>query len=294
MSVKKMKLCDYCENNTNGSSCENCSNRNLEAGRELCIKQMLESKGFKKAAKLRNIVRASEIVLFKDMCRVFGVHPSLANKITTNDLGKSCLEEHVDANKFIETVSTFLNDADVKDLIKAKIPENLDYVYKCSDMVYGSSIHASGTLFSETDIALPIDSATGDCHCDGHYAEELGYIKYDLLSLAALVPITEILGINIDWNESSEDRSLIEGMQNEDLTFTFQFGSSVVDNMIRGVDKKDLDTISLSEITSINRPGPLNINLNTTWVDVKNGKIRNKEEVNELIKEMREKGILKI
>jgi len=288
-----VKLCDYCENR-NGSSCANCTMRSDKAGRELCIDRMLESKGFKRAAKLRNIVRASEIVLFKDLCRVLDVPPSLPNKITTNDVGQSALEDHKPAEELIKDLETFLKPDEIEVFRSHKVFENLDYVYDCAGMVYGSSIHASGTLFAETDMDLPIDAQTGDCHCDGHYAEELGYIKYDLLSLANLVPIESILGINIDWNEDSADRSLIEGMQNEDLTFTFQFGSPIVDNMIRGVDPKDLDTISLSEITSINRPGPLNINLNQTWVDRKNGNVPMKNEINAFLNKIVEAGKLKL
>lgn len=286
-----VKLCDYCEN-CDGTSCADCSNNEQEAGRELCISRMLKSKGFKRSAKLRNIVRASEIVLFKDLCRIKGVSSALANKVTTNDIGKTSLEQHMEGNDFVEQLRTFLNENEVQEFIKCGIIENLDYVYSCAGMVYGSSIHASGTLFSEGDMDLPIDAQTGDCHCDGHYAEELGYIKYDLLSLANLVPICSILGINIDWDEESTDRNLIESMQEEDLTFTFQFGSPVVDNMIRGVKKESLDTISLSEITSINRPGPLNINLNKTWVDRKNGNIPMKNEIDAAIIKLKEDGYL--
>jgi hypothetical protein len=161
-------------------------------------------------------------------------------------------------------------------------------------MVYGSSIHASGTLLSEGRILLPIDAQTGDCHCNGHYAEDLGHIKYDLLSLNTLSPIVDTKGINIDWNTAGDDRKVIEDMQDEDLTFIFQFGSPTVDRMIQGVSKDDLDVISLSEVTSINRPGPLNINLNETWVDRKNGNVPMKNEIDAFVKKVAESGKLKL
>ena len=292
MESKVVKLCDFCENR-DGKDCESCKNNSQKAGRELVIEQMLKEKGFKSSAKLRNIVRASEIVLFKDLCRVFKVLPSsIPNKVTTNSIGEQALRDHLEKDEFVEKLKTFLTFEEIEKLMPAI--ENLDYVYDCANMVYGSSIHASGTLFSEEEMELPVDKETGDCHCDGHYAEELGYIKYDLLSLSALVPIENIQGMNIDWNDTVEDRELLEGLQKEDLSFTFQFGSPIVDNMIKGVNKKEIDAISLSEVTSINRPGPLSIDLNKTWVDTRNGVFENKEEIDFVIDDLRKSGILKI
>lgn len=290
-----VKICDYCENRTaDATKCQNCKNRSLKAGRDLCIERLIEDKGYKSSAKLRNIVKASEIVLFKDLCRVLEVSHALANKITTNSIGEDALKAHLTGREFIDKIGSFLDKDSMNELIEKKAIDNLDYVYNCAGIVYGSSIHASGTLLSKDDIMLPIDAESGDCHCNGHYAEELGYIKFDLLSLSALVPIEDILGIEIDWSDTSDNRELIEGLQDEDLTFVFQFGSPIVDNMIRGVDKKDLDVISLSEVTSINRPGPLGINLNKTWVEMKNQQLPNRNEVHEKIDLLKSLNLLNI
>lgn len=286
-------LCDHCLNR-DGETCTTCKNNKQRAGREVCIEQMKKAKGIKSSAKLRNIVKASEIVLFKDLCRVMEVAPSIANSITTNDIGKSALEDHESAEEFIGKIKTFLQEDQVQVLIDKGVIDNLDYVYNCAGMVYGSSIHASGTLLSETDIDLPIDAETGDCHCNGHYAEELGYIKYDLLSLSALVPIEEILGINIDWNQAGDDRQVIEHMQSEDLTFVFQFGSATVDRMIQNVPKEALDTISLSEVTSLNRPGPLGIELDKAWANTKNNSMEMQDDINKLFVELKDDGLYKL
>lgn len=293
MEKQTIMICDYCENR-DADTCAKCSHNSQKAGRELCIERMRETKGIKDSAKLRNIVKASEIVLFKDLCRVLGLPPALANRVTTTEAGKDSLENHDSPADFRGVISTFLTPEELNIFDSSDLYNSLDYCYECADMVYGSSIHASGTLLSEGRILLPIDAQTGDCHCNGYYAEELGHIKYDLLSLNTLSPIVDTKGINIDWNAAGDDRRVIEDMQDEDLTFIFQFGSPIVDKMIQGVSKDDLDVIALSEVTSINRPGPLNINLNETWVDRKNGNVLMKLEIDAFIKSITESGKLKL
>jgi DNA polymerase III alpha subunit len=61
----------------------------------------------------------------------------------------------------------------------------------------------------------------------------------------------------------------------------FQFGSSIVADMINNVPKDKIDTIALSEVSAINRPGCLKMHLNEKWVDTQNHNIKMKDEIDE-------------
>lgn len=289
--MEKVMICDHCLNR-DGDTCLNCKKQELVAGRDRAILRLKETGKIKDSAKLRNIVKASEIVLFKDLCRVLEIPPSIANMVTTSELGQNALEMHLPKNELKRQLSQFLNFDQLNKLDKAF--ENIDYVYDCAGTVYGSSIHASGTLLSEDKIEMSIDSHTGDCHINGHYAEEYGYIKYDMLSLGTLMPISLIDGVKIDWDAFSDDRELMKYIHDNDLDFVFQFGSPIVSDMIQGVPEENINTITLSEVTSINRPGCLSINMNNTWKNIQNKVSPVEYNFNKALQDLRDEGILKI
>ena len=278
--------CEYCKNR-DGSNCEKCKAHVDSNGRDEVLKRLADHYGVKYNSKILNVVKASEKVLFKDLCRVFNVPSYLANKVTTNNNLAEALENHVPADelrKMIVEIIPEMNDYD-------QVFDNLDYVYECADMVYGASVHASGTIISETPIEMPNNE--GACHANGHYCEDLGYIKFDLLGLSNLDAIEAMEGLDVDW-EASNSPEVFDYIYEKSLAFVFQFGSPVVDNMIHGVKRDAINVMSLSEITSINRPGPLGIGLNKTWVDVQNGEIKYEEEVTKIVDDLRKNGALKV
>lgn len=281
-----LKKCDYCQNR-NGKNCSSCKSRIDSAGRDQVLKRLASDYGIPYNAKILNIVKASEKVLFKDLCRYHNVQSALANKITTNDECSAALEDHLPADQLLNIFSHV--DPMARDNFWF-LYDDIDYVYKYAGMIYGASIHASGTILSEEPINIPISE--GGCHANGHYCEELGYIKFDLLSLSNLDPIEEIEGMDVEWDNI--DEKALDYIYSEDLDFVFQFGSPVVDNMIHGVDRDKINIINLSEVTSINRPGPIGIGLNLTWVNAQNGDLPKQDIVTDNIKYLKEKGLLKI
>lgn len=295
-----LNKCDYCKNR-DGNCRKNCKNNVPIAGREKII-QALEEAGYKYHCKILNVVQASEIVLFKDLARVKGVPNKYANAVTTNSELADLMREHTPVKELMFAISKYIPDA--RTIFAPMIDDIEPYCYGYSDMVYGQSIHASGTILSKEPIKMAISEDTA-C-ANGHYCEELGYIKYDLLSLANLDPIEEILGIYIDWN--NYDKKSLEYIVNGNMDFVFQFGSKVVDDMIHGIPKESIvgeteaDRIDavrkLAEITSINRPGALSMNLNKTWVDIENFSEKSPEYkleqmVTDNLKELKEMGLLK-
>lgn len=278
--------CDYCQNR-NGKNCSSCKSRIDSAGRDEVLKRLANNYGIPYNAKILNIVKASEKVLFKDLCRYHNVQSALANKITTNDECAAALENHLPVEQLL---NIFCHVEPQARSIFGFLYDDLDYVYKYAGMIYGASIHASGTILSEESINIPISE--GGCHANGHYCEELGYIKFDLLSLGNLDPIEEIEGMDVEWDNI--DEKALDYIYNEDLDFVFQFGSPVVDNMIHGVSRDNINILTLSEITSTNRPGPLQIGLDRLWVKSQNGELPMQDEVTDSVKHLREKGLLKI
>lgn len=295
-----LNKCEYCMNK-DGTCRKNCKNNVPIAGREKVIRA-LEDKGYKHHCKILNVVKASELVLFKDLARVYGVPNKDANAVTTNSELRELLKEHTPVDQLMKAIGKYIPDADT---IFAPMIEDIEpYVYGYSDMTYGQSIHASGTILSKEPIEMAISEDTA-C-ANGHYCKELGYIKYDLLSLSNLDAIEEIRGMIVDWN--NYDKSTLEYIAHGNMDFVFQFGSKIVDDMIHGVDESRIagetevnriDSVrKLAEITSINRPGALSMRLNKTWVEVENFSEESETyaletEVTKNIKELKAKGLLK-
>lgn len=297
-----MYLCEYCKNNKNGcKKCKDCESYDPEAGRQACIKVMKRDYGIQTSAIFRNVVHATPVTLFKDLCRFKGVTPSIANKITTTEstneklqeLGSDYNDETLKA--FVSEVSQLLTDDDYEEF--SKCIDKLDYVSKMNGVVYGTSIHASGTILAEYPIDLPVSPHSGDIHYDGANGEKLGFVKQDLLSLSNLDAMSEIMGVDIDYNDGldsfdpNKDRYM-RTLVDEPNDFIFQLGSSTTSGMISkaiGEDKdiSKLDVDAISDISAINRPGPLGLGLNDIWADNRQGIVNHGEDAISAIDEIK-------
>lgn len=221
---------------------------------------------FKFRGRIGNIVTGSSIVLFKKLASYRGVLFSEANKFTTSDIGKEFLEAESKGaeTEFIDILNALgLNYTEEWQ----ETYNDLDICYKLRDIVFGSSIHASGVIMTENEAVLPTDYQNVIAF-NGVSLEDYGYIKYDFLSLDTLNPIQKILGIDYDW-EKCDDPEVWKMIQSGDLDFIFQLAGGVPKAMC--VEGKANSIEDLGIITAINRPGPLNMNLNKHWVDIRNG-----------------------
>ena len=222
---------------------------------------------YKFFGKIGNIVGGSPLVLFKKLASLRQVPFSEANKFTTTDISKSIFEASEKPAE--ETFKTLVENLGLKYSAEwAKVYEDLDVCFKLGNIPFGSSIHASGKIMTEEETNLPLDDK-GVINFNGANLEDYGYTKFDLLSLDTLNPIKKIYGLDIDWDDTSDEKAW-EVLNNADTDYIFQFQGNIPKKMLKEVNVTNID--QLAEITAINRPGPLALQLHEKWIEIQNGK----------------------
>lgn len=223
---------------------------------------------FKFNGRINNVVKGSSIMLFKKLASWCDVRFQDANKFTTSDIGLDILECKDKPTK--EVFFKALNSLDIiNDQNKNEWEEcykYLDVVFKLKDIVFGRSIHASGVIMAEDEVILPVNDA-GVIDFNGDSIEKYDYIKFDMLSLDTLNPIKHFYGIDVDWNDV-DDPKVWDTFERGELDFVFQFAGFVPTEMCKKGHPRSIE--KLGEINAINRPGPLNMNLNKVWIDIQN------------------------
>lgn len=222
---------------------------------------------FKFSGRINNTVTSSTLNLFKKLCSYFEIPFYLANKVTTSNTGKEMLaqKEPPTHAEFVNVIHSVTGGYDKK---WDEVYRKLGICYRLDGTVFGYSIHASGVIMSEDDMVLPVDSE-GVIDFNGKALEKYGYIKYDLLSVDALNAIHDLYGLDIDW-EDNDDPAVWDTICRGELDFVFQLAGHVPRKMC--VEGKPRSISDIAEISAINRPGPLNMNLNNIWVDIRKGK----------------------
>lgn len=221
---------------------------------------------FKFAGRISNVVKSSSVMLFKQLCSYYEVDFQLANRITTSNIGKEMLKAKnpPDYKEFVKVVHSITGKYDEK---WDDVYRKLGVCYKLDGTVFSFSINASGVIMTQEEVALP-KNEDGILDFNGESLEKFGYIKYDLLSLEALNAIHDIYGLDIDW-EDVYDPAVYDTINRGEVDFVFQMAGFVPKKM--AIDGKPRSIEDLAAINAINRPGPLNMGLNKTWVDIKNG-----------------------
>lgn len=238
---------------------------------------------YKETARLRNINFMKPVSAFKGVCRSYGLPPSTATLISNQVLQ--------DTNTDLETDNENdynypINRAVALELIPSR-EENEEIFNKwnlawkdakklvgiCSG--YGQA--ASGVLMERNYIPnFPVDCSNVFAF-DSHEAEELGYIKYDLLSVAELGNIKDAINAihndpnaykNIDW-EDTNDPEVYKQIE-DDPDFVFQLASNVPHSLAKKLHPRNVDDLAV--INALNRPGPLGSGMVDDYVDVSTGK----------------------
>ena len=216
-----------------------------------------------------NVITGSSLVLFKKLASYYGVIYSEANKFTTSDIGKEILslKETPGKKEFINILSQLgvtLTEA------WEKVIEDIAICYRLDGLVFGTGIHASGVIMSEENVILPINNSNKVINFNGSTLEGYGFIKNDLLSVDALSPIKDIYGLNVNWDDT-EDEKVWATLRAGESDFVFQLASAGMKDMLINGHVKSIE--QLAEINAIYRPGPLGMGMNKTWIDVQNGNI---------------------
>lgn len=194
---------------------------------------------------------------------------ALLKKIPQPKFGKEAtLEEILDLNPDIKQDS--------------KYTEFLDFSDKLEDMVSTFGIHAAGVVISDFPIhdVLPMWSnskADRITQFDKDEVEELGLIKFDFLSIDTLSIIKEC--VRLVKQEKKEDIDVFSIEDFDEKTYNlmsagllagmFQMETSgKAKQLIQDINPTSIDEIS--DISALNRPGPMQAKLDVQYIDTKN------------------------
>lgn len=166
-------------------------------------------------------------------------------------------------------------------------PEVLECVKNILGNVKSTGIHAGGVVVAGEDVTRVVP-----CHFerkkenmwvtqpDMKYVEWAGLIKYDLLGLNTLNDLNRAFrliekrtGKQIDGKKIPlNDPAVMRRFRKGDVMSIFQFGSALFKNLVTQLN--EINNINdLAIITSINRPGPLDMGMDKSFI-----KRVNKEE----------------
>ncbi len=229
----------------------------------------------------------------QDVCRVFGIPSSDVLKITTslNDVDESL--SLLEIEKEYPQLTLFL------DLYK-----NYDlrfYIEGLRGSQRQISIHASGVLVSSNKLTENIalikakkNIVTGwQEGADYRELSDLGYYKFDILGLQHLEIIEyarklikQRHGIDINWSNINLNDKIVydKTVLNKDYYGVFQFETPLAKNVLNLIKPNSFE--DLSACSAILRPGPLQMGVDKTYAENKNGGIWKIENIPECIRDI--------
>ena len=230
-------------------------------GQEKCA-QIGTYSVFKPRGSLRDFTRTSQLDK--------SVGGKLAGMIPPNQAGKTF--------SFDEVIEK------VPEILKTDYPEVVSLARRAEGLKNKAGVHAAGVIISDRDLStqLPLFRGKHDevaAQLDMHGVEEIGLVKYDFLGLKNLSVIDETTkqvkekyGIDIDWNNTSEDDHDVfyNIFQCGKLDGIFQFENS---GGFRDLcfKVKPVSIEDLSAITALFRPGPLGSGLVDKYAECRQG-----------------------
>jgi DNA-directed DNA polymerase III PolC len=163
-------------------------------------------------------------------------------------------------------------------------PQVQDSVSNILGNAKATGIHAGGIVVSAADV--PTTIALNYSEDDGlfvtqpemKYVEESGLVKYDFLGLKTLADLNLCMklieqrkGRKMSFKDIPlDDKKVLAEFQKGNTISVFQFNTDLSVSILTKL--KSIENINdLAIITSIARPGPLNMGMDKTFIDRKNG-----------------------
>ena len=225
------------------------------ASRNLLMDELIKRGYFKFSGFMQNEVRASSLVLFKNLAKYYGIIFSETNKISTDSTYAEKLKEKIYTGWLPQAISDF--DLEWEDVWEP-INERMQFCYDLAGIPNNTSVTASGVVMSDYDAVLPMHN--GIIAYNGGDLESLDYIKFDLLSITTLNQIQYFKGLDIKWDSKSEPE-VWKTFGDGDTDFVFQFASPGMKGILTKVcsleQNQNIET--LAEINALYRPGPIEI-----------------------------------
>lgn len=239
----------------------------------------------------------------KDLARFFNIPFEEVNGVTKQMMKEAtppAKKKHgITAGVYEPTYDELLEFSPTFNKFLAQYPELKEYFDRILGEIKSAGAHAGGTLISENlDEKMPLIYVKGTRQApwtEGQtvrHLEPLGFIKFDLLGLGTLGVIQKCierilqnqLGRNPqfaevrEWYENNlspdvlnlEDKQVFQNIFHEGKWLgIFQFTEQGAQTFCKEAKPENIS--DLSAITSVFRPGPLQVGAHRTFVDVGNG-----------------------
>ena len=173
----------------------------MKSSREVIMEELINNGTFNYAHFISNEVNTSTLTLFKALAKFFNLPFYESNKISTSEYSEKLGEKEYSGwlKEAVDKFGFYWED------YWSQLEPYMPFCYKYSNIPINSSVAASGVIMGENIPILPVqDNAF---RMNGADLEEVGFIKYDLLSVNTLNLIGHFEGINPKWNP--EDRIVI-------------------------------------------------------------------------------------
>ena len=186
----------------------------------------------------------------KDIARILGIDPQIANEITKNIESKELTEDVIENEIPIE--------------YKKMYPELFNLSSKLMGITRSYSMHPSGKIVSDRDISYYAPTMVQDNQtvimCDMNNCDMLRLLKSDLLGLSTLDIIYDVLDmIGKDYNYidpnliNLRDKNVYKMLSEGKTDAVFQFSGDSMTNVLKKMKPKELK--DLVAATSLHRPG---------------------------------------
>lgn len=180
--------------------------------------------------------------------------------------------------KYVYHISTFSN-------VGKKTLKKLAYQFKISsqkleyllNLPTHKSVHAAGIIISTNKINAPIKENV--IEWDMNSLQKIGYIKFDILGLRTLTILSELE--KKFGNAPEHDKKSYNLISKGYTTGVFQLDSFIGKRISRLIKPENINELSI--VLSLNRPGPLNANIDKQYAEAKwkNKKILDLDQLNE-------------
>lgn len=263
-------------------------NSSSDSGKDILMKSM-SCDLFPFSGQIVNEMRASTLVLFKQLAKVFSLSFKDVNRLTTDDEVSDVL---LMQDEYTYWLPDQLKRLDISwtpawEEFEKYIP--FAYKYggsergdKANGILINTSAHASGVILYPVNDQNILPKNSQGITYRGHDLEEMGFIKYDLLGLSTLDPISYFMptlirekGITIpdrdnngnirldkngnqiyktifDW-ENTDDPETWDVFCRADTDFVFQFASPGMKRALRITKPRTI--AKLAELNALYRPG---------------------------------------
>jgi hypothetical protein len=233
----------------------------MESSRNMIMNKLVERGDFTFAGYIQNEVRATTLVLFKNVAKWYGIAYEDVNRITKEFSDK--LEEKTYTGWLKGACEMFEFDwEDHWDMVEAK----MGFCYRYNKIPYNKSTAASGVIMIDGEAPVPVRDGT--VMFNGSDLEKFGYIKYDILTVTTMDMIQHFYGIDYDWNDV-HDPNVYQTICNGDNDFVFQMGSPGMNRI--AVSTQPRNILAIADIIALWRPGPIEAGFVEKYIRIKTG-----------------------